>query len=232
MTGSNPRSQREKGRPEHAKPVFEDSYLTLGVKWGCQRWSDWIHGCVDADGSYKYRIKRRGYNPETGRELLVTFKMKRGMVRPGCLYLDLVIGKGSERCQNQIRQENSMAEIRPRKGERRDWRKWKRGATRKEVEAATADEGVPEDRKPLLLPFDEARLLLESRAGQDKTSEKPGREEPWACVYNRSHIPRAWDQIGPWWCPMWVGFSSEKVSGDPIKSSLSESQGLCWEPQI
>lgn len=25
---------------------------------------------------------------------------------------------------------------------------------------------------------------------------------------------------------MWVGFSSEKVSGDPIKSSLSESQGL------
>lgn len=52
------------------------------------------------------------------------------------------------------------------------------GATRKEVEAATADEGVPEDRKPLLLPFDEARLLLESRAGQDKTSEKPGREEP------------------------------------------------------
>lgn len=46
------------------------------------------------------------------------------------------------------------------------------------MEAATADEGVPEDRKPLLLPFDEARLLLESRAGQDKTSEKPGREEP------------------------------------------------------
>lgn len=30
----------------------------------------------------------------------------------------------------------------------------------------------------------------------------------------------------PWWYPIWVGFSAEKVSGDPIKSSLSESQGL------
>lgn len=119
-----------------------------------------------------------------------------------------------------------MPEIRSRKGERRDWRKWKCGATRKEVEAVTADEGVPEDRKPLLFPFDEARLLLESRAGQNKTSEKPGREEPWACVYNRSHTPKAWGQIDPWWYPICVDFSSEQVSGDPIKSSLSESQNL------
>lgn len=85
MTGSNLRGQREKGRAEHVKPVFEDSYLTLGVEWGCQRWSDWIYVWIDADGSYKYSIKRGGYNPETDRELLVTFKMKRGMVRPGFL---------------------------------------------------------------------------------------------------------------------------------------------------
>lgn len=215
MAGSNPRSQREKRRPEHAKPVFEDSYLTLGVKWGCQRWSDWIHGCVDADGSYKYRIKRRGYNPETGRELLVTFKMKRGMVRPGCLYLDLVIGKGSERCQNQIRQKNSVTEIRPRKGERRDWRKWNVGPPGKKWRQQLLMKGSRKTEKPLLLPFDEARLLLESRAGQDKTSEKPGKEEPWACVSNRSYIPKAWDRIAPGGTQSGWAFPQKSSLGTP-----------------
>lgn len=104
--------------------------------------------------------------------------MKRGMVRPGCLYLDLVIGKGSERCQNQIRQKKLSDRDKAQEGREKRLKEMECGATRKEVEAATADEGVPEDRKPLLLPFDEARLLLESRAGQDKTSKKPGREEP------------------------------------------------------
>lgn len=50
-------------------------------------------------------------------------------------------------------------------------------------------EEVPEDRKPLLFPFDEARLLLESRAGQDKTSQKNQEGK------NPDHVPcnRMWE---------------------------------------